>query len=137
MSHWKHKPSESSEMSEVNMTPLIDVSLVLVVILLLATPLAFESSFGIRRTTDTARAAEAPTEDERIEVTILAPESIRVNQSVVTLADLGLTLVPLIERSHSGTVAVTCQDTIPHGTFVRVLDTVKLSGALEIAVAGR
>jgi len=36
--------------AEVNMTPLIDISLVLVVILLLATPLAFESSIGLKKT---------------------------------------------------------------------------------------
>ncbi len=35
-------------MNEVNMVPLIDVSLVLVVMLMLATPLAFESSLAIR-----------------------------------------------------------------------------------------
>ena len=34
---------------EINTTPLIDVSLVLVVILMVASPLAFESSFGVHK----------------------------------------------------------------------------------------
>ena len=41
------KNSEEGTSSPVNLTPLIDVSLVLVVILLLATPLAFELEFGL------------------------------------------------------------------------------------------
>ena len=43
---WQNKTREH----EVNLTPLIDVSLVLVVMLLLATPLAFESSIKVRAT---------------------------------------------------------------------------------------
>jgi biopolymer transport protein ExbD len=37
---------------EPNMTPLIDVSLVLVVILMVATPLALQSSIGVSRAAD-------------------------------------------------------------------------------------
>ena len=47
----QRRQTDEEGMSDVNMTPLIDVSLVLVVILLLATPLAFESSFGVRKAT--------------------------------------------------------------------------------------
>ena len=42
---------------ETNLTPLIDVSLVLVVILLVATPLAFQSSFVVNSATQSARSA--------------------------------------------------------------------------------
>lgn len=44
----RNRESSEGPLAEINTTPLIDVSLVLVVILLLATPLAFESSFGVR-----------------------------------------------------------------------------------------
>jgi biopolymer transport protein ExbD len=43
---------------DVNMTPLIDVSLVLVVMLLLATPLAFESSIDVKNAAQAARKAQ-------------------------------------------------------------------------------
>jgi biopolymer transport protein ExbD len=41
---------------EPNMTPLIDVSLVLVVILMVATPLALQSSIGVSRAANGAKA---------------------------------------------------------------------------------
>ena len=56
---WNRSQEDSGLLAEVNMAPLIDVSLVLVVILLLATPLAFESSFGVRKTAASARQASA------------------------------------------------------------------------------
>ena len=50
------KPKKSGDnINEINMTPLIDVSLVLVVMLLLATPLAFESSIAIKKAMDSAK----------------------------------------------------------------------------------
>ena len=42
--------AEDKGMHEINVVPLIDVSLVLVVILMLLTPLAFESNIAVHRT---------------------------------------------------------------------------------------
>ena len=67
---WNRPQDENGNLNDVNMTPLIDVSLVLVVILLLATPLAFESSFGVRKTAATARQASDEKKEARIELAI-------------------------------------------------------------------
>jgi biopolymer transport protein ExbD len=124
-------------MSDVNMTPLIDVSLVLVVILLLATPLAFESSFAVRPAASTARESATETSRGHIEISILSEDSVRVNREVVARARLRETLLPLLGADPAGTVTVVCRDSVRHGTFVDVLDTARLSGAREIAIAGR
>ena len=133
---WNRPQSNNESMSEVNMTPLIDVSLVLVVILLLATPLAFESSFGVRKTGATARQASDEKKEARIELAIESDSSVRVNKTVVPLDELGETLAPLIAESSTRNVTVRCEDGVSHGTFVHVLDITKLNGAREIAVAG-
>jgi biopolymer transport protein ExbD len=129
--------SRSSGMNDVNMTPLIDVSLVLVVILLLATPLAFESSFAVRRESTTARAATTTTESKLIEVTIVSADRVKVNRDSVPRNGLQQALAPLLANGSTRTVAVTCADSVSHGIFVDVLDRVRLSGARDIAVAGR
>ncbi|MEN8006958.1 MAG: biopolymer transporter ExbD [Candidatus Krumholzibacteriota bacterium] len=133
---WNREQDSNDSMSDVNMTPLIDVSLVLVVILLLATPLAFESSFGVRKTSDSARKASNVEKEARIELAIESDSSVRVNRTAVMIDDLGKTLVPLLAESTSRDVTVTCGDEVAHGTFVHVLDVTKLSGAKEIAIAG-
>ncbi len=137
MRRWNESRESAGGTSDVNLTPLIDVSLVLVVILLLATPLAFESSFAVRRAEAAARAATDENRTARIEVAVLSADSVRVNRAVMPSADLGRALEPLIERSPDGVVAVSCRDSVPHGSFVAALDAIKLSGAQDIAVTGR
>jgi len=133
---WNRMQKNNGTMSEVNLTPLIDVSLVLVVILLLATPLAFESSFGVRKTTATARKASDVKKEARIELTIESDSSVRVNRTVIAIDDLGDVLAPLIAESSTRDVTVRCEDEVAHGTFVHVLDVTKLNGAKEIAITG-
>jgi len=114
---WNRPQEDNGTLSEVNLTPLIDVSLVLVVILLLATPLAFESSFGVRKTAE-------------------SDSTVRVNRTLVAIEDLGDVLAALIAESSTRDVTVRCEGGVAHGTFVHVLDVTKLNGANEIAIAG-
>ncbi len=133
---WNRQQENSGTISEVNLTPLIDVSLVLVVILLLATPLAFESSFGVRKTAATARRASDVKKEARIELAIESDSIVRVNKTIVAIDELGDFLAPLIAESSTRDVTVRCGDQVAHGTFVHVLDVAKLNGAKEIAIAG-
>jgi biopolymer transport protein ExbD len=133
----KRLKKEGEGIHEVNMTPLIDVSLVLVVMLLLATPLAFESSIGVRKSAKAAAAAEKPSTEERVELRIVSDDSVRVNRVMISRHDLIDTLRPLVEASTHGTVIIACNDDISHGTFVNVLDQTKVCGASEIAVTGK
>lgn len=128
---------ESDASKDVNMTPVIDVSLVLVVILLLATPLAFESSIAVRRSPKASSEAPDPRTMERIELSVVSESTVQVNRHKVARSELMQTLRPLLKESAHGVVTVSCRDGVSHGTFVDVLDQAKLSGASEIAVLGR
>ena len=125
------------EETNVNLTPLIDVSLVLVVILLLATPFALESSIAVQRSQQAARRAERHEKLEYVELAVVSEDSVRVNRQQVARAELVPVLAPLIERSARRQVVVRCDGSVSHGTFVDVLDLAKLAGAGEIAVLGR
>ena len=120
---------------EIDLTPLIDVSLVLVVMLLLATPLAFESTFALRHAQASAKSAPEDQPVERVELAILSGEEVRVNRDRVPVGELDAALRPLLAGEAPPAVVVTCADAVPHGAFVRVLDTAKLCGAGEIAVS--
>ena len=98
---------------EVNMTPLIDVSLVLVVILLLTSPLAFESSIGVRNEDTTAQTSKTEDQVERIEVVVVDDETVRVNETIVAREQLVETLRPMIAKSidHKQHLALISQNT--------------------------
>ena len=131
---WRMRVPDS--IHDVNMTPLIDVSLVLVVILMVATPMAFQSSIGVQRAAKAGKAAAVVTRDERVEITIVSADSVLVNRTAMPRATMALLLKPLIELSATKTVIVRCNDKVPHGSFVSVLDEAKQCGAAKIAVVG-
>ena len=136
MARIAHKSMEQG-IHEVNMTPLIDVSLVLVVILMVATPLAFQSSIGLNTASATGRSAKHVDRSERIELELLADGRVRVNKDVVARDALAGTLTPLIAASATRIVVVRCEDGVSHGAFVGVVDEAKSLGAGQVAVVGR
>ena len=118
-----------------NLTPLIDVSLVLVVILLVATPFALQSGIAVSHAAASGRAGVASRE-ARIEITIVDAENVTVNRAPVPVAALGPYLAPLIAASPTRDVVVRCGDAVPHGVFVAVLDEAKRRGAGRISIVG-
>lgn len=134
-----HKPGKKKTQGsyEINMTPLIDVSLVLVVMLLLLTPLAFESSIAVRRAASSAKKSVKPEKEERVELHVVSEDSVVVNRTLVARAELSEVLIPILEDKSQRRVVIDCADHVSHGAFVSVLDQAKLCGAAEISVMGR
>ena len=121
---------------EPNMTPLIDVCLVLVIILLVSTPMAFQSSIAVQRAAKAGQKAAFTAKSERVEITLVSPEVVVVNQSQIPRSSLAGLLKPLLEASATKLVVVRCGQGITHGAFVSVLDEAKACGAARIAVVG-
>jgi biopolymer transport protein ExbD len=132
----KHAQRTGGGIYEPNMTPLIDVSLVLVVILMVATPLAFQSSIAVRNAAATGKAAPELARTERIEILVHADGTVGVNRLVVPREALAVTLKPLLDQSATRMLVVRCDDAVTHGQFVSVLDEAKGLGAVQIAVVG-
>jgi len=118
----------------INMTPLIDVSLVLVVLLLLLTPLAFESGIGIEGNGEKKDLSKKALRGEMIELDVVSEDSVIVDNRFVSGKALVSKLRPLILKTGGCGVAITCRDNVSHGAFVDVLDKSRLSGASGISV---
>jgi biopolymer transport protein ExbD len=131
-------PVKSSDgIYDVNMTPLIDVSLVLVVILLVATPLAFQSSIALKSASASGRSAAQVTRSERVELTLLADGRVQIDRDVVSREQLGQRLEVALLGSATRTVVVRCESGVTHGAFVTAVDEARARGAQQIAVVGR
>ena len=122
---------------EPNMTPLVDVALVLVVILLVATPMALQSSISVQQSAANARAAEEKKRDERVEVMVVSADTVLVNRKPLLRGELRAFVGTCLDSSTTRSVAVHCREGVTHGTFVGVLDDLKDAGAAQIAVQGR
>ena len=121
---------------EPNMTPLIDVSLVLVVILMVATPMAYQSGIAVNAASRSGKKAVEQVKAERIELAVKADGQVTVNRTTVPRAAMEILLKPLILAAPNGVVVLRCEDGVPHGEFVSVLDEARQLGATKIAVVG-
>ena len=122
---------------EVNVTPIIDVALVLVIILMVATPLAFQSSIAVSGGTASGKTALERGRSERVELEVHADGTVEVNRLRVNRESIGTALRPLIAKSVTGLVVVRCDPGVAHGDFVSVLDEARVAGARHIGVVGR
>ena len=134
MNFIEEEKNGTQPMHGVNMTPLIDVSLVIVVMLLLLTPLALESSIGLRDSTEPE--IDMAGEVRRIELNIVSEDSVSVDGLIVHRPFLRNTIRDMIDPGISQ-VVITCNGSVSHGAFVNVIDQAKLCGAGGIAVRGR
>jgi biopolymer transport protein ExbD len=119
---------------EPNMTPLIDVSLVLVVILMVATPLAFQSAIAVKTAASSGKPSAARADVDRIEIEIQADGALLVNRTQCTRENLAVLLANRIGASRSRTVVIHCAAGVSHGMMVAVLDEARSAGAAQIAL---
>ena len=127
---------EGKGIYEVNMTPLIDVSLVLVVILMVATPMVLQSSIALQRSKQDGVAARDP-QPHRIEIRVVSADSVVVDGTRMGRAMLPSALRGLLSANSTRQVLVRWEAGVTHGAFVDVLDEAKQCGAEGIAVVGR
>ena len=122
---------------EPNMTPLIEVSLVLVVILMVATPLAFQSAIAVRTASSAGRASAVKSDADRIEVSVANDGAITVDGTAIPRGSVETAIAARLGGSKSRMVVVHVAPDAAHGYMVGVLDDARSAGAAEIALAER
>lgn len=129
------KETNGPGLFQVNMTPLIDVSLVLVVTLLLMTPLALESGIWVRHHDTSEEQPQADQKPQLVRLNILSENLVQVENRILQRGSLAPVLGAMLRQPEYSGVALGCAGEISHATFVDVLDQAKLSGAATIAIS--
>ncbi len=129
------KETGGSGLFDVNMTPLIDVSLVLVITLMLMTPLAMESSIWVRGQKPAAATDRPESAPERVRLQILSEDLVQVENRILKRDQVQLVVGAMLRQPQYSGVALGCADEVSHATFVNVLDQAKMSGAESIAIS--
>jgi biopolymer transport protein ExbD len=128
---WNLK-TEGEIISEINIIPLTDVMLVLLVIFMVTTPLIMMESFKIKL----PRALESSVEPGRgITITITGEGALYIGGKKVAIADLEEELKGEFRKSGERTVLLKGDRSALHGVVVEVLDRAKRAGAARLAIA--
>ncbi|NTV52883.1 MAG: biopolymer transporter ExbD [Candidatus Firestonebacteria bacterium] len=130
---------DSSEpIININVTPLVDVSLVLVIIFMVSAPLSMQSGIGLKtikkEATNTETAASAAPE-VRTEIMIkLAGDQVTVNDQITEEAKLPFLLTKLMNESKEKLVYITPAEDVQHGKLVQIMDLSRQCGAKQLAI---
>ncbi|MGK4004342.1 biopolymer transporter ExbD [Sorangium sp. So ce1036] len=122
--------------SDINVTPLVDVVLVLLIIFMVVTPL-LEKDIGVR-VPDTEQVREdTPPPPDQLVVRVSAQGEVQLNDERVERADLAAKLRPILERQRrpeDRIVFIVADDGAVYGTVVQVLDSAKAAGAQTLGM---
>ena len=121
--------------SDINITPLTDIFLVLLIIFMVTTAVTIESAAHV----DLPKAEQAaPTDKPKgIIVTYTAEHQIYVNDKTVTEPELVPTLHAALQNSTDKIVVFQGDPKVILGDMVRILNIAKGAGATQIAIAAK
>ena len=118
-------------MSEINVTPFVDVMLVLLVVFMITAPLL---TVGVPVDLPESSVPEIPGEDEPLAVTIDAEGAIYLQDTEITLDELGPRLVAVTERNPETRVFVRGDKAIDYGRVMLVMGALAEAGFNNIAL---
>jgi biopolymer transport protein TolR len=121
-----------SMVSEINVTPFVDVMLVLLIIFMVTAPMMTQ---GIDVSLPQASAPAIPTEDERLMVTINQDQKIFINEYPVELNALGSKLSTIYQNQNRRQgVFLRADEKIAYGFVVQVMGLIREAGIDQIGM---
>jgi biopolymer transport protein ExbD len=122
-------------LSELNVTPLLDLAFVLLIIFMITTPLMENSMDLIVPGSSTARNAVDPTQVQT--VSINRNDALKLNDQVVSESELSSRLVELKKTQNDIAVVLRPDRDLPIQNFVRVMDLLHQAGITKVGVMTR
>lgn len=118
-------------MADINVTPMVDVMLVLLVVFMVTAPLL---TTGVAVDLPEARTSPLPGQDEPLTVTIKADGSVWLQDSAIGLDELGPRLAAIKERNAELRVFVRGDRNVDYGRVMAVVSALNRAGVGKVAL---
>ncbi|MBQ7908125.1 MAG: biopolymer transporter ExbD [Elusimicrobiaceae bacterium] len=119
-------------MSEINMVPFIDITLILLIIFMVMSPMLVQMQMNVDL--PKSNAVNTTAEDDVIRIEVQKNGSIRIDNRSYTLANLEKELVLRMGKANKKTIMVEADKNVPIQTVVDVFDIAKKLGAAKLGI---
>jgi len=128
-----HGDEALDEVHEINVTPFIDVILVLLIIFMIAAPLA---TVDISVNLPAANAEPSPRPDKPLFLTLKSDLSVTLGNDAVARAGLAAALDEATGGDKQERVFLRADKTVPYGELMTLMNELRSAGYLHIALVG-
>ena len=122
-----------AEVHEINVTPFIDVMLVLLIIFMVAAPLA---TVDLNVDLPASAVEPQPRPDKPVFVTVKPDLSVAVGEDVVARDALGTTLDAATSGRKDERIFLRADKSVSYGDLMEVMNALRNAGYLKVALVG-
>lgn len=117
--------------SGINVTPLVDVVLVLLIIFMITAPVIYQNAIKVQL--PTAASGEAPPQGP-IEFAITRDGQVSWGKDLVSWEELSARLQALGPAAAEKMAVISADEATPHGTVIKLMDALRQAGLSKLAV---
>src|SRR6476469_2230680 len=129
----RSEKGDLAESHEINVTPFIDVMLVLLIIFMVAAPL---STVDVPVDLPVASAKQVPRPDKPLFLTVKADLSLALGNDPVAPGAIAGALDAATKSDRQQRVFLRADKTVPYGELMRVMNLLRAAGYLKVALVG-
>jgi len=121
-----HRP-----LADINVTPLVDVMLVLLIVFMVTAPML---ASGLKVDLPQAKASQTVNPKDPIVVSVTGDGTVAIGTEKIAVESLGDALVKIVAGDNSRVIQIHADKAANYGLIVTVLDTLASNGLVHIAL---